>query len=473
MEFLFTSEQMLEWTLIALSLLGVVYVISGIDDAFIDFRAWYYRLRPESFKLAQLAFKKEKRIAVMVPAWKEACVIDRMISGNIARVEYKNYDFFIGVYPNDTETCEKARLLEDAYPNVHAAVNEKEGPTTKGQNLNCMIQTILRYEKLNDVEFAAFHMQDSEDMLHPQILQLVNRKLDDADFIQTPVFSHEKRPTSLVGGIYADEFAESHSKDMCVRAHLGASVPSAGVGTCFSKKLALTFIKEYGQVFADDSLVEDYELGLRAHALNLKSTFALAEIEEREAVDQRIIGTYELFPSKFKASVRQKTRWTMGIAIQGTRRLGWSVQGVDKYFLFRDRKGLVTNLAALAGYPLFALALVLSFLVEDPNAIYAQNNFAQVIAAANIVLMTNRFFQRTFFAARMQGWKFAAGVLLRWPVGILINAMATIGAIRNDQKIQTKQAKLEWDKTDHEMPLEFGRQFVVEPTKSISVESQA
>src|SRR5687768_15955611 len=73
----------------------------------------------------------QKRIAIVVPCWQEHRVIGRMIQQNIAALSYSNYDFFVGVYPNDEPTAAVVRELEERHSNVHAAVCPHDGPTSK------------------------------------------------------------------------------------------------------------------------------------------------------------------------------------------------------------------------------------------------------------------------------------------------------------------------------------------------------
>jgi adsorption protein B len=65
----------------------------------------------------------------------------------------------------------------------------------------------------------------------------------------------------------------------------------------------------------------------------------------------------EYFPFRFRAAVKQKSRWVLGITLQGWRNLGWAGNPWMKYMLFRDRKSLVTSIVNVLGY--VALAAVL------------------------------------------------------------------------------------------------------------------
>ena len=65
------------------------------------------------------------------------------------------------------------------------------------------------------------------------------------------------------------------------------------------------------------------------------------------------VATREYFPRKFKAAVRQKTRFITGIALQSWQRHGWRDTADQLYWFWRDRKGLVGNLAAPLANVLF------------------------------------------------------------------------------------------------------------------------
>ena len=58
----------------------------------------------------------------------------------------------------------------------------------------------------------------------------------------------------------------------------------------------------------------------------------------------------EFFPDTFRTSYRQKARWRLGIAFQGWGSMGWRGSLATKYFLFRDRKGIVTSIVAVLAY---------------------------------------------------------------------------------------------------------------------------
>ena len=177
-------------------------------------------------------------------------VLESMIKGNMANLPMKNVHIFLGVYPNDTETMNIAIKMASIYPRVHVVVNSKVGPTYKGQMLNEIVNYIFKTEDILGVEFEGFILHDSEDILDPNIPYLYSLGLREADFIQTPVFSLPVKWWDLTAGTYMDEFSEIHTKDLLVRQYMGAALPSAGVGTCLSRRLILIFLsRQNGEVF--------------------------------------------------------------------------------------------------------------------------------------------------------------------------------------------------------------------------------
>ena len=444
-----------------LNILAVAYLIFGLDDLFIDINAYVRRLFPQRAtptELEELYRLPEKRIAIIIPAWHESEIIARMLAGNFERIEYAAYDFFIGVYPNDEETIEAVRQAQGICPNVHCVINEKAGPTTKGQMLNLVVRSIFEFEKINQVHFDAIHMQDAEDIIHPLALMLVNQRLDSFDFIQIPVFSLEVKALQLVGGTYMDEFAESHTKDMFVREALGAAIPSAGVGTTMSRRLILALMnKQGGDYLNEGSLTEDYELGQQAKNLGYASHFACVTYLEPETGALEFIATREYFPKGFHRSIRQKTRWVTGISFQGWANLGWPGSWANRYFLWRDRKSPLANLLSLLGY----LCLPLLFYLKSQPSEDDANPPPQIplwLITANLLLMFNRFLQRCICVYRVYGPKALPAIVLRLPLANVINAFASYYAFK---KVMTakleKRERLKWDSTDHEIPEGFGQ----------------
>jgi len=429
-----------------------IYIFFGVDDLFVDLVAWIKRLRPQRLyldDLGRLERGQQRRLAILVPAWREGEIIGRMLKGNLDSVRYDNYHFFVGAYPNDAETI--AAVLQVAKQNsrVHLVVNSQPGPTSKGQMLNEVVTYLREYEQRAQVSFAGVVLHDSEDIIHPRSLSLISSLVDKFDFIQLPVFSFPVPAWRLVAGTYVDEFAEGHTKDLLVRESVGAALPSAGVGTF----LSMAFLDRLGRnglpVFNPTSLTEDYELGLKAHRLGFRGTFA-CHYSERDG-EKDFIATREYFPRTLASSVRQKGRWTAGIALQGTYRIGWFGSLANRYFLYRDRKGLfchgfncLTYLYSVSLAPLVWLGWI-----KIPE-------LALPLGFTTLGFMILRYAQRVRAVYRVYGSLQLIRIFLRVPVANIINALAIFRGVYIVAMAAREHRAVRWSKTEHELPELFG-----------------
>ena len=443
-------------------IMAVVVAISlfTLDDFFVDCVALFRGLKPRRLKPEELTLMRlmpKKRIAILVANWHEEDVLEYMIRGNVQNVDYDNYSFFLGVYPNDPGTWEAARKLEQRIPNVSVIVNSQPGPTSKGQLLNEMVRRIFDSEKITGNRYDLFLLQDSEDLIHPLSLQLLNLESEAADFVQVPVFSLPTRGLKLVAGVYMDEFAESHTKEMLVRASLGAPIPSAGVGTAMSRELVQALIRvQNGCFLNEDCLTEDYQLGLLTARLGFRSTFACTYRMLANG-EKDFIATREYFPEHMMASVRQKTRWTIGIAFQSTKRFGWTGNFLHRYFLWRDRRGPLNGLLFLGAASLGLGLLTFFFASGGQLPIFADNDWFETLTAVNLGQMFRRISQRVRCTWRVYGPRKALLVPLRWPVGNVVNTWAAWRAFRVYRESVRKGERPAWVKTQHKLPEQFGR----------------
>ena len=111
------------------------------------------------------------------------------------------------------------------------------GPTCKADCLNAVYQRMLFEEEAEGKRYDTVITHDAEDIIHPQALRWINHYRTLAyDFVQVPVLALKTPPFALTHGIYCDEFAEMHTRDLTVRSALGVFVPSAGVGTGYSRR---------------------------------------------------------------------------------------------------------------------------------------------------------------------------------------------------------------------------------------------
>lgn len=319
--------------------------ISGIDDLFIDITYWVRRIvrvftiyRHRGYMSYEELYKPiEKPLAIMIPAWNETGVIGNMAQLAASTLDYENYHIFVGTYPNDPDTQKDVDEVCARFPNIHKVICARPGPTSKADCLNNILDAILQFEISVNFEFSGFILHDAEDVVSPLELRLFNFLVDRKDLIQIPVYPFERKWTAFTSMSYIDEFAELHGKDVPIREALAGQVPSAGVGTCFSRQaISALLIDGDGIAFDVQSLTEDYDIGFRLKAKGMSGIFArFSVIDEIALTENRkffqgkrasnVICVREYFPDTFKTAVRQKSRWIIGIVFQGYKTHGLSL----------------------------------------------------------------------------------------------------------------------------------------------------
>jgi adsorption protein B len=464
--------------------IAVLILVSSVDDLFID--AWYWvrvtirhftigrRYRP--LRAEQLMAREQQWLAIMVPAWQEDDVIAQMITNLVRVLDYTNYVVFAGTYQNDAPTIAEVERMRRRYKQLHRVEVPHDGPTCKADCLNWIIQAIFRMEEDNGIEFAGVILHDSEDVLHPLELRFFNYLLPRKDMIQLPVASLEREWYELVAGTYMDEFAEWHAKDLVVRESLSGAVPSAGVGTCFSRRALLGLCADTdNQPFNTETLTEDYDVGERLGRMGMHSIFARFPVQfatrrkswfglgpEREFTLTMPLCVREFFPNTFRTAYRQRARWTLGIGLQGWQQTGWRGSLATRYLLARDRKGIFTSFVGIIAYVvlvqfvLFAIADTFGLMPRLIASPFIDSRLLYVVLWANGIAMTMRVVQRVYFVTRLYGWEHGLLSVPRMVIGNFVNFMAVSRAWKMFLTHLATGKRLAWDKTMHDFPSSDG-----------------
>jgi adsorption protein B len=436
------------WMLVPLAF---AILLSGLDDLVID-AAWAFSwlrgvFKPEARLFPpgprQLEAAPQRTIAILVPLWHEQEVIARMLEHNLASIRYSGYHFFVGAYPNDDLTQDAVRSVAGRFPNVHLALCPHAGPTSKADCLNWIYQRLILHEEQSADRFDIIVTHDAEDLIHPEELRWINYYAARFDFIQTPVLAIHTPFFALTHGVYCDEFAEYHTRDMAVRPLLGGFVPSSGVGTGYRRdaldKLARSAANK---IFEPEALTEDYENGLRLFRLGCSQTFVPLV---HPYGSKEWVATREFFPQKWTAAMRQRTRWVMGIALQTWERHGWKGKPGEVYWLWRDRKGLIANPLSLLANLIFVYGLA--------TAIWHRVTPLSVeLCWATLSIQCVRMAVRMACVARVYGVLFALGVPVRAVYANALNAAATFNAVARYATARLQHRPLKWLKTDHAYP---------------------
>jgi adsorption protein B len=431
--------------------LAVALLISGIDDFIPVLVCLAYRLRNRKAAVPDAPVAAPpRRIAIFVPCWKESEVIGNMVRHNLATIRYQNFDFFLGVYPNDEATLTATGQLAEVFQNVHVSECAKPGPTSKADCLNWVYRRMLRFEEEHGVRFDTIVLHDAEDMIHPEALSLIDRERATYAMVQVPVLPLPTGLHEVTHGIYCDEFAEFQTIDMHARQFSGSFVPSNGVGTGFAREILERLASERGDVFDADSLTEDYEIGVYIHAAGYPQLFAPLQKHDGD-----FVATREYFPRTARSAIRQRTRWITGIALQCWERRGWRGNWRTRYWFWRDRKGLIANPISLLTNLTFLAGLaswLLSAAQHRPWVFAVQNPALVVLCWFTLSLQCLRMGLRMICVARIFGVPFALAVPLRTFHGNMVNCSATFRALWRYAHARWQGNTLVWLKTEHAYP---------------------
>ena len=451
---------------ILLSALLIGFAISGLDDLAIDLIYWHRRLgdrrtRGRQLTSAVLEGAPQARVAIIMATWHEYDVIGRMLRHNVDIIDYDNYDFFVGTYPNDERTQAEVDLVAAEIPHVVKAVNDKPGPTNKADCLNGVVTAIRAREAALGERYAFIVMHDPEDVMHPLELKLYNRIFHsrrDVDMVQTPIYPFVASLFEFTAGAYMDEFAEQHTKNLYAREWAETFIPSAGVATAI-RRSALDRIAEGDKVFGIKSLTEDYEIGLRLALKGMNAIFVrqmLAVVGADGKTRYDVIATRANFPHTFATAVRQRTRWILGIVFQAHEQWGWKGDWKVKWMLLHDRKGPWSYSLVLSGY-LFVVyvavytAVKFTFFPEWDVPIPGERLMGWALLFG-LVMMIHRLVQQVISTARVYGWRQGLLSIVRHPWATVVNLVATFRALTQFRRAQRYDATLRWDKTHHYVP---------------------
>lgn len=425
--------------------------ISSLDDLAVDL-VW----------LTRVAFRRQPPLppvpdtpglfAILVPAWDESAVIGEMLTRLTETLEHPSYCVFVGYYPNDPATLAAIQTVADR--RITPVSVGHDGPTTKADCLNRLWQAVLSHEAESGARFKAIVLHDAEDLVHPASLGIYDRCMPGLAMVQLPVRPLVDRQSRWISGHYIDEFAQSHAKDMMVRAVLGAPVPSAGVGTAIDREALQRLGGASGMPFDATSLTEDYEIGHKLHAMGLRGQM----IRVREKGE--LVATREYFPGDLEGAVRQKSRWLTGIALSGWDRLGWEGDWKARWMLLRDRKGLFTAAISITAYA--ASVLLLSQLavrallgeqagVELPR-LMGEGSALRLFLLLNAGLLGWRLLLRVGFTAREHGLAEGLRAIPRAVVANAINFLSAFRAVDRYRAALENGTAVRWDKTAHRFP---------------------
>ncbi len=477
----------------------IIFIIGGLDDIIIDI-LWIYRWckrkitiyrdikpmqshqlsRPLTHILDHSILENEKLYtegihAIFVPTWQESLVIGDMLDGCYKAWSEAGFEhrIYVGCYPNDDKTIAAVINAARNNPNITIVLCENDGPTTKADCLNNLWKALLRDELNMSIKTKSIILHDAEDSPHPDALAIFDYLIAKNDLVQLPVIPVAVKGSPFVSGHYCDEFCESHAKGMVVREALGASLPLAGVGCAIDRNcLGRLALGKKNLPFDAESITEDYEMGL-----NIGSTGKGAIMVRMKDRNGNLVGTRSCFPNTMKAAIKQKSRWTLGIALSGWDRVGWKSSlspfhenvgthnntigllkkpkwknasiWIENWMRFRDRREIISAITICFAYITFLLSLVL-MLTQFADIFQAQpvsKLMSSLILLTSFMLLW-RFMMRTAFSYYHYGF---GAALLALPRMLVSNVIAIVAA-RKAIALYVRNClgeELKWEKTEH------------------------
>jgi bacteriophage N4 adsorption protein B len=430
------------------------FLLGGFDDLVIDLiwvvRAVWRRLtvynRHPRAAASTLQPQSPGRIAVFVPAWQEDAVIGPMLAN--ARRVWGDADhiIYVGVYPNDPATQAAVQPYVGAH--VRMVICPDPGPTTKADCLNAMWRALRDDERAEGLA-KAIVLHDAEDIVHSAELRVFDTLIERFALAQLPVLPLIDPHSRWISGHYNDEFAEAHGKTIVVREAIGAGIPSAGVGSAFSRAMLGAIADERGgSPFDEDSLTEDYELGLRIGERGGRGAFVRLPGSPRTG----IVAVRAHFPATLETAVRQKSRWIAGIALSGWDRLGWRGGFAETWMRLHDRRALLGAIVLVVAY----VALVLTVVLAVAHAVFGMSlpeptPLLRSLFSITGVLLLWRLVTRAFFVTRAYGWREGLRSVPRVLIGNVIAIIAARRALWLYLRMR-RDGVVRWDKTAHAFP---------------------
>jgi len=425
------------------------FILLAASDLAVDF-IWIGR-RVQSWRRSPAApglpaADHPGRLAIFTPAWDEAAVIGGMLAHAREAFAGTDHVHYVGCYPNDPATI--AAVLAAAGARLRLVIGPVPGPTSKADCLNRIWERMIEDEAEDGVRFKAVVLHDAEDVVHSAELGLFDALVERFDLVQLPVLPLIDPASLWIGAHYADEFAEAHGKELVVRAAIGASLPSAGVGCAISRDALQALDDAHGAPFDPASLTEDYELGLRLKAAGRSAIF----VRLPAGPGRPVVATRGYFPATLDAAVAQKARWMAGIALSGWDRLGWSGGLAERWMRMRDRQSVLAAFVLGAAY--LALALWALLLTAEALAGWVMRPFGPLLTlliAVNSALLLWRLAMRFGFVAYSYGWREGLRALPRTLIGNAIAIMAARRALARYLGFR-RNGFAPWDKTAHAFP---------------------
>jgi len=251
---------------------GLYYLITGI----------YGFIKPKKFKI--VPFDAKNKFAIIVAARNEEAVVGNLVKSILA-VNYPRRLYEVYVAVNNT-TDNTAKVAKEAGATV---IDVKEKVKSKGDVLRYVFK-ILRKRK----DIDAYLVFDADNIIHPDFLSRMNDTLCCGYRVAQGFRDSKNISDNWISGSYSLYYYMQNFFFSKARMTMNQNASLNGTGFMVKKEL----IDKYG--FGTRTMTEDIEF-----------TALCALRDERIAFVESAI-TYDEQPVDFKASWKQRKRWSVG-----------------------------------------------------------------------------------------------------------------------------------------------------------------
>jgi len=356
---------------VVLIALTAIYCVRGLDYLFLDFlhliRSAGRLLLGVNLSVLRAGSGRitvEKRIAILLPSWRNPQVIRRTVHLLHHLSQYERFHVFVGVHKNDEPTRRAMREAAEAYPQLEPLSLPLPSPASRVDTLNHIYAAILDYERERGVTFDLFLMLRAGDVLHPQALNLVNEAAETAHLVQLPQQVLARARCHLAAGVLMDEWAERYGRELPVRAGLSSFLPAAESGYAVTREAAQWLCsRNYEKLFPQAPVPNGHLMGAELRSLrgrkrvirtrrDATTPYTLAPVGPHMLRTRATpVAVYREVRAGLRMAVRDRARWLLGLAYAGSR---WGGRGGPASFYLWLRDGC----ARVYGYtylPLYAL----------------------------------------------------------------------------------------------------------------------
>lgn len=238
------------------------------------------------FKEKKLVKNKNHKFMAIIPAHNEETVIENLVE-SLKNQDYDKdlYDIYV-IADNCTDNT--AKIAKDAGAIVYKRFDEAN--KTKGHALNWFLKQKIE----ENADYDAFLVFDADNIVDKNFIKVMNRKLCQGEEVVQGYKDIKNPADSWVSAGYAFFYWTMHRFYHLARYNVGLSPLLNGTG--FMVKFDL--IKDTG--WDTVTLTEDIEFSLKQIIKGKRLGWATDAI------------VYDEQPEKFKASWKQRSRWTVG-----------------------------------------------------------------------------------------------------------------------------------------------------------------